>query len=620
VLAGELIVSSVIGDTQVPTLALAIVTGSLATSLFLEAAFFLAGYRAAPVFVCWAVIVAIAAVFRSRRAAHVAIDRYELIGVAAIALLVAFWCRHSAALLPTIHASGTAPIWADYFIHGTAIAQFGNPLATGRSAFALSDQPIGLYHFEPYLLPAAVSSLVELPALGLAASVLFPYGVLLLALGAYAYVGVVADRRTALVTALALLCLPDPSTYGLENNYFSFHWFLGASPGTAHALGVVFAAMTFAMLWSITRRRSCLWAAGLLALALFQVRALVFMLFAPALIAALVCETPVVRRQARSLVITLALTTAVIVAAVALVPALHDRWVRFSGFHTFMRIVHTLQAPSAYDGVYEGLQQRYGQVGADAFGIAAVIPGVLGALTILLPLSTVIAIRRSGWQTLDSLPYWCLAGWLTLVLVAPPASHGDATTYQYHAFPLVYVTAVVWTIVLLRRSTSWVPGVLAAAVALSLVVRWPDNPVQPRPGWGWQHFATPVDRGLVDVAAFVHARAVPGDTFALIPVDLTNILDDAATRFAALANVPAYLSRPALHIIRPELRGVVEQRVRELRELESTTDPDRVRNLLRTMNVTYLVTVGANTAAFDPKGALAQFRSGDAAVYWFAHQ
>src|SRR4030095_1397279 len=111
----------------------------------------------------------------------------------------------------------------------------------------------------------AVSSLVELPALGLAASVLFPYGVLLLALGAYAYVGVVADRRTALVTALALLCLPDPSTYGLENNYFSFHWFLGASPGTAHALGVVFAAMTFAMLWSITRRRSCLWAAGLLA-------------------------------------------------------------------------------------------------------------------------------------------------------------------------------------------------------------------------------------------------------------------------------------------------------------------------------------------------------------------
>jgi hypothetical protein len=430
----------------------------------------------------------------------------------------------------------------------------------------------------------------------------------------------VSDRHTALVAALALLFLPDPSTYGLKNNYFSFHWFLGASPGTAHALGVVFAAITFALLWKTTRRRSCLWAAGLLTLSLFQVRALIFMLFAPALIAALVCETAIVRRQARSLVVALALTIAVIVAAVALIPALHDRWDRFSGFHTFLRIVHTLQAPSAYDGVYEGLQHRYGQAAADAFGIAALIPGVLGALTILLPLAMVVGVSRTGWQPLDSLPLWCLVGWLGLVLVAPPARHGDATTYQYHAFPLVYATAFVWTIVVLRRLTVRLPGVLAAAVVISLVVRWPDNPVQPRPGWGWQHFATPVSRGLVDAASFVHARAVPGDTFALIPIDLTNTLDDSSTRFAALANVPAYLTRPAIHIIRPEVRGVVEERVRELRELESTTDPDRARDLLRTMKVTYLVTVGQHTPAFDPGHALAEFTSGDAAVYRFAPQ
>ena len=138
---------------------------------------------------------------------------------------------------PPIHSTGTVPVWSDYFIHGAQIAQFGDRMATGRASFDLSDQPIGLYHFAPYMLPAAVSTLVDLPSLGLASSVLFPYGILVASLGAYILARTLAGRSFALLVPFTLLLLPDASTHGLRNGFFSFHWFLGATPGSGHATG-----------------------------------------------------------------------------------------------------------------------------------------------------------------------------------------------------------------------------------------------------------------------------------------------------------------------------------------------------------------------------------------------
>jgi hypothetical protein len=420
-IAGELLVSLTIGDASAPALPLIIVVGTLTTSLFLEAGYFLTGQQTPNVFLAWSALIVAAAGYRLRRPSPVTIDVRDLGAVATIAVAVAFWCRHSAALVPTMHTSATAPVWSDYFIHGTAIAQFGDRLGAGRLAFVLADLPIGLYHYASYMLPAAVSRLVDIPSVGLAASVLYPYGVLTLAVGVYALVGTLATRSLAVVAALALLFLPDVSTYGLKNGFFSLHWFLGASPGTANALGVVFAALTFVALWRMTGRRACLWAAALVMLASFQVRALIFMLGAPALIAALLYETGFVQQHARRIVLTVAVLLAVSVATVALIPTLRDAWVRRSAFHTFVQIVHGSQAPSAYDGAYAAVQQRYGGATADALGFAALIPAVLGALTVLLPVAMALGIARSGWQPLDTFPIWCLLGWLALVLVAPPA-------------------------------------------------------------------------------------------------------------------------------------------------------------------------------------------------------
>jgi uncharacterized membrane protein len=85
-----------------------------------------------------------------------------------------------------------------------------------------------------------------------------------------------------------------------------------------------------------------------------------------------------------------------------------------------------------------------------------------------------------------------------------------------------------------------------------------------------------------------------------------------------LANVPAYLTRPAIYMVRPNLRATVERRLNELREIGSTTDPTTASELLRRIGVTFLVVLGQQGPAFDPDHSRADFRTSDAAVYWIA--
>ena len=159
---------------------------------------------------------------------------------------------------------------------------------------------------------------------------------------------------------------------------------------------------------------------------------------------------------------------------------------------------------------------------------------------------------------------------------------------------------------------------IVAAVGVAVAAGTLDNPVKPRLAWAAEHFGVTITPGLLDAAAFVHTRAVPGDTFALLPIEPSALLADQATRFAALANVPAYLTRPAIHIVRPNLRGIVEQRLTQLRDIESTTNPDEAFDRLRRMGVTFLVVLGQQGPLFDPHHARPAFRAGSAAVYRIA--
>ena len=126
--SGYLLIFWTLEDTASP-IALTILLGSVATSLFLAGVCLMIGQSASTAFVVWTVLVAahsVRAFYESSpvRTADAAggsgqLDARDLASTVAIVVVVAVWCRRAAGLLPTLQATGVVPAWSDYFIHAT---------------------------------------------------------------------------------------------------------------------------------------------------------------------------------------------------------------------------------------------------------------------------------------------------------------------------------------------------------------------------------------------------------------------------------------------------------------------------------------------------------------------
>jgi hypothetical protein len=627
VTAGLVVVAWVVGDAEPPGSAMAILLGSITTSLVLVAGCALTGRLAGTIFIWWSVIVVAAAVFTFRaRQGLSAVDRTEVVAVAAIAVLVAAWCHHAAGMLPRLEATAVASLWSDYSIHGTEIAQFGDPHMRTLSSFLLEGQPLVFYHYGAYMLAAAAADVVSLPPWGMAASVLLPVGILQLSLAVYAFARTRADFPIALVVPFALLLVPDASTYGLQNGFFGFHWLLFTAPGSGYGLAAVFTSLTLMSIWRAKARPACFWLGVAVALAAFEFRAQIFVLFAPALTMTLACGTSFVRRRWRSLILA-SLVTMIAAAAVPTVSTqARDAWLRFSALQRFLTVVHTGMAPTPYDGVYQAVQNREGPLVATTIGLLGLIPAAIGVLTLALPAALIVAVRRTGWRPLDLFPIWLLAAWLGVILFAP-STRLDHTEYQHRPFVLVYAAALVWTLLLFDRAARArtpghsrarfvVPAVACAALAIGAIGQSSRERARPRFTWGMRNFEVKIDRGVIDAAAFMRSQATLGDTFAVIPTDASSMLDDDATRLAALSGVPAYLARAGIQALNgQDRRAVVEQRLATLKLVESTSDADAAFRTLRAAGVEFVVFLGDRRPQFDPSGARGAFRTTGTIVY-----
>jgi hypothetical protein len=627
--AGSVIVVWTIGDGHPSHHALAIVLGSLATSLALFVGCVATGALAATVFLGWSALVIGALVWTLRAEPDVERhDGLDILAIAVLAVLVAAWCHRAAGALHSIETAGIVPIWSDYSIHATEIAQFGDTDLSKISSFLLAGQPLVFYHYLSYMLPAAVVAVTTLPPWGVAASVLLPYGILLMSVGVFALVRTRLGVPTAAVVPAALVLIPDASSYGLRNGFFGFHWMLFTSPGSGYALSAAFAALTLMAIWRSLNRSPCFWLGIVVTAAAFGFRAQVFMVLAPALAATLLCETVWVQRHRRGAAVTATLIACALAITVATWDGARDAWLQFSAFPRSLDAMHSAQSPTAYDGVYRAITERYGPVVASTIGVVALVPAVLGGLVFALPLAFAVAAQRTGWRALDTFPVWCLAAWLGLVLLAPSAAHGDNTEFQHRPFVLVYASAFVWTFLFTTRALSTALGrkavglrrglsaVLVAGFAIGALAWRPENPARPRFAWGSNYFDTTVKPGIVGAATFVRTHATRGDMFALIPTDSSARLDDDATELAALAGVPAYLARASIQATNgPARKAVVEQRLSELHGVETGSDAGAAFATLRALGVDFLVALGDHGPLFDPSGARAAFRTAGAVVY-----
>jgi hypothetical protein len=249
---------------------------------------------------------------------------------------------------------------------------------------------------------------------------------------------------------------------------------------------------------------------------------------------------------------------------------------------------------------------------------------MVGVLAILYPLSCLAAYRQSLFTRFDLLPLYCLGVYLGIVLVAPAAPWGDVTEYQHRSFVVVYAVFFAWSIALAARAISarrplgapalGIVGMvmLAAAAVLSLG----GNPAKPRMAWGRDFFMTPVDRGILRAASFIHARTQPGDILAVTPMDPSIVPTDTATRLASLTNVPTYLARPSIGQVLPDAvrQKVIRERLDQLAHLQHIHSAADAFATLRRMGVTWYLAEGP-APTFDPDRNLAVFSTDRLAVY-----
>jgi hypothetical protein len=565
-------------------------------------------------FAIWAVlVVGLSIAFRPPDPGGGRTDR-GLLALLLCAAATVLWCWDLAQVPGVLAREGWLTTWTDQFVHGAVISQFGDPRAAGRQAIGLADAPMPLYHYASYMLPAAFVWPLDLPGFPLATSLWAPVGFLTLCAGAYVLGSELAGIAGGLAALAALTLLPDAASYGLHNGFFGYYWYVLAVPGASYAVGVSLVAIAFLHRWTKARSLRPLLASACLVAASFLVRTHVFLLVFPAWLASAAMLTRLVqRRKVAFFAVAGAAFGLFVLGYYLLIPDARLALVEF------LDIAHGQQVLLAYDGLYPGLVADYGPALAIPAGLLLVFPAFLGLFTILYPVSVLLARRSRGLGAIDFLPVAFLVGYLLLMSTAPVPANGDSTELTQRPFVMVYAVIAVWTVTAL---VNWfavqggldprrlrLPLLLIAAVSLIWAVRYTDR------DWRWAQVQE-VTPGLPQAAGFLRSHGRSGDVFAVEGLKPGWVATDDSIQLASLTGMPAYLTRPYVHVSAGGRRKEVAlERHAALARVAAEESISTALMRLRELGVHWYVVAGSTGPRWDPQRRAATFVAGTVAVY-----
>lgn len=596
------------------------VAGVFASALAVYALVAWGGLLAITAFAVWAsLVVGCALLFPERQPGAARLDWRDLAGFALCGLVAVMWCHGIARTPVELAREGKLFAWVDYFVHGGIVSQFGDPLAQRGSIF-LVDEPLLLYHYASYMLPAALAGLLDQPGFPLATSFWLPLGVLTMSAGAYALGTELAGATGGILSVAVLTLVPDASNYGLQNGFLSFHFHMVVTPGTNYAAAVfMLSAVLLARRAAGAPWRPLLGSTLLAACAAwFRVQA--FAVGFPAWLASAALGTPALRSRR---LLLFAGGLAAFCLFVVVFYALTD-----SDFAlpVFLSTVHDYQEPTAYEGVYARM--------TDSLGGLAVIPGLvlmyaacLGAFFLLYPLVVWLAHRARALRSIDSFPAMLLLAYLALMLTAPIDKHRDSTEFTVRPFVLVYAAVAVWTVCLSWRlialrwahadARAWRALLVAAVLAVPFVGQYTAAMgTQPKFRWGGDFYPGEIQPGIVEAGRYLRGHARPGQVFAVRGLDLRWAITDAAVQLVALSGMPAYLSYTSAHMIEAADRGrVAMQRYAALSRLERSPSADAALAELRRLGIAWYVVPDGAGPPWDPARRRAAFVERNVAIY-----
>ena len=592
------------------------VLGIFATAIGMYALVAAFELLAANAFIVWMLLLlCLGTVMRRSLPAPRRLQRSELVALVLCAAATIFWCRDLAQVPQILWRDGVLTTWVDQFIHGSGISQFGDPRAAGRQSIRLADVARMLYHYASYMLPAALAWPLDLPGLTLATSVWVPLGFLTACAGAYALGAALAGPTGGFAALGALTLLPDAASYGLHNRLFGYYWYVIAVPTASYGVGVALVAIAFLRRWSAARDARALLASAALVAGTAFIRVHIFALLLPAWIVCAALSAPLVRRR-----VLLFASGALVVFAVfvwgfyrAVPDAQHALGI-------FLEVTHNEQQPVAYGYLYAGLMASYGAQVAVPVGVLLVFAATLGVFGIFYPISVLAARRARRLELIDLVPVALLGSYLLLILTAPVPAYGDATELTQRPFVLVYAVFAVWTaagfagwlsLYGLRQRRVWLPLLIAAA----LTVMWAL--VYTVGDWRWA-YRYKVIEGLPQAASYLRSRSQPGDLLAAPGLSTSFVPADLPVQLVAMSGVPAYLSRPFMHMVNGGVRAQTAlPRYIALRAIERETSADAAFARLRSLGVRWYVVAEMDRRGprWDPERRRAVFVDRMVAVY-----
>ena len=349
----------------------------------------------------------------------------------------------------------------------------------------------------------------------------------------------------------SVLLIPDASTYGARNTFFSFHWLTEIAPGSGYAIAILLLAFAVFISGDDERNRArCLWSIPLAAVAL-GFRAHVAVLGMATLLTLNLLLYWNVIRQKRLLLVVGAAVVLVGVGGILLLErmALAPHFLTSRSNPTaFFNLVH-VQAPGE-GALYTKLTAGHGTAWTIAVGYALMVVSYLGLLTAFVVLPPMLSrARRLDWRV-GVIPLVLIAVHLMIILVMPAPSYHQVDDIGHRSFVLPYAViaalagALVTTQLAKRvggRSLALMRmvGIVAVGAATALVPFQEGRAIQQR--WAGRLFATiPLAADTIASARYVRQRAAKGDI-------ILSSNEDPLAILVALSERAAYVSRRDLY-------------------------------------------------------------------------
>lgn len=617
------------GVTAVAAIPAAFVVGASAAMLAMLAIAELFNVVAQQAFLIWAAcLVAIWLAFpRLRRFEPASVAWIDVGATAGLSLLIAYFGKEMAAFLPAALQDASMPAWSDYFVHGTTIASFGDPLAIGQGNILLANVHRPPYHYGSYMLAAGLQPSSGLPGLGLALATMQPLSLLVGGLGLYALVAQLSGRAIALIALLCIACLPDPSRYWMHNGFYGFHWLLYAAPGSGYAIG---AGMLSALCLreGVNTRR---WAPHVLALFLLasvsMIRLHMFVLLAPAMAGMWLLA---IRRSpsGRDWPVVLGCFGLLFFGAVALLAWRAD----------LRELLHSLRyvkealgfGPPRFLDFYH--QQESWMPTALQLVLVVVLALMLGlaGFSVMLPVASVLWTRAHRWEMFDWFP-WALCGsYALLILLAPTWLNTDASELKHRHFLLLYAAVGGWSVARALQLVTYVRwthvgverialAVFAIVIALVMVLGREAEPGRPDGRyipWASKFYQSPNEPGLARAGAYLHGHAEPGDLLIMGGQAMRGYVMSRQTELVSVSDIAAYIGRVELL----EKQGgnyaaIAAQRSADMGRVEAAGSWAEACGQLRSIGVRWYVENQPGLPRWDIGRAQAVLKAGDFGVY-----